>query len=277
MTDPELQVLRFGTWVQDSEAARFLKTLGLEVASIGTDWDSLKSIVNSFVTRLPFHNLFLLTRPPQSPTAIEIRDDMMRLQGGPCGTMNPFLGALLDSLGYEVTLVAASMMEPNCHLGLLVRIGDERYYVDVGDGKPYFQPMRIGTSEVINVPSHQFRYQTVNNELLLDYRDSSGNWETTCTVHLVPRHFGYFQDSIFKHYSLEDYGPFSRNFRLVCYPGQAILGFRNLVYLHEMDGRCMRDPLPDWQSLENLAIRHFGNLGLPISEAIHKLKKKGVW
>jgi N-hydroxyarylamine O-acetyltransferase len=144
MIDQETLLQDFGTWVTAEEARYFLERLGIHPATLALDYDSLSRIVSAVIMDLPFHNLFLLTRHPHAPTCAEIRADMLGLRGGPCGTMNPFLGALLRVIGFETTLVSASMMEPHCHLGLVVSIDQERYYVDAGDGKPYFEPMRVG-------------------------------------------------------------------------------------------------------------------------------------
>lgn len=274
MTTKESLLEDFGTWVDAVEADEFLCKLGLEVMSLHTDYASLQKITEAVITQLPFHNLFLLTRPPAPPSCEEIRQDMLEMKGGPCGTMNPFLGTLLRMKGFDVELVSASMMEPDCHLGLLVTLNNYRYYVDAGDGKPYFEPMNTGIPERRMYPSHVFRHFSDGEELVIQYAEGNGTWTTTCTVDLTPRKFKYFAPSISKHYTLEDYGPFSRNLRLVKYPGRKIIGFRNFTMLREESGICIREKVQSVEQLKELTHHYFGNDGLPIEHAIDILVTK---
>lgn len=266
----------FGTWISEYEADRFLDNLGVSAFGIEPGYDLLQQITEAVITQLPFHNIFLLTRPPAPPTPNEIREDMLSKKGGPCGTMNTFLGALLRVKGFEVDLVSATIMEPDCHLGLLVSIDKDRYYLDAGDGKPYYEPMKINDTAVKKYPSHCFRYHTDRDNLIIQYQIEPDQWNTTCTVHLVPRKFSFFETSILKHYTDESYGPFSRNLRLVKYPGRKIIGFRNFTYLKEENQEYIRKELPDFESLRNMAELHFGIHQLPIQQAIDLLSKKGA-
>src|SRR4051812_13602056 len=125
MIDHQTLITDFGTWVSEDEANKFLNYLGILPLGIEPCYRFLQQITETIVTQLPFHNLFLLTRPPAAPTPTEIREDMLSYKGGPCGTMNTFLGALLRVKGFEVDLVSATIMEPDCHLGLLVRINND--------------------------------------------------------------------------------------------------------------------------------------------------------
>lgn len=275
MNDKDTLISDFGTWLNEEEANWFLDQLSIDSSRIEPNYFYLQKIAEAIITHLPFHNIFLLTRPPKAPSASEIRDDMLNLRGGPCGTMNTFLGALLRIKGFEVTLVSATIMEPHCHLGLLVSIHNNLYYVDAGDGKPYFDPMKIDEFKERRYTSHTYRSFKDGENFIIQYLSEDQKWNTTCSVHLTPRKFHFFEKSIHKHYTEESYGPFSRNLRLVKYPDRKILGFRNFTFLNEADNIYYREELPNLETLRLKAEMHFGLHKLPIQHAIDILVIKG--
>ena len=71
-----------------------------EIESLSHDLESLNKLIVSMLSRVPFHNLTLLTRERRPPTSAEIRNDMMTGLGGPCSVVNSFFAVLLDILGF---------------------------------------------------------------------------------------------------------------------------------------------------------------------------------
>lgn len=59
--------------------------------------------------------------------------------GGTCYTLNSNLLTLLKELGFHCYHV----MLGNEHMGIIVKLGDERFYVDCGATAPFFKPVRF--------------------------------------------------------------------------------------------------------------------------------------
>jgi N-hydroxyarylamine O-acetyltransferase len=57
--------------------------------------------------------------------------------GGTCFTNNSNFVQLLQQLGFDAYLVGFSM----AHMGIIVRLPEGRFYVDVGVGSPFFEPV----------------------------------------------------------------------------------------------------------------------------------------
>ena len=85
----------FGLILHKNEVVQFAELLELEVADLVPSLDTLKVIITAILRRIPFHNITMLNRPSRSPFIEEIREDMLNGIGGPCGTMNPFIGAFI--------------------------------------------------------------------------------------------------------------------------------------------------------------------------------------
>ena len=71
-----------------------------QIESLSCDLVSLNKLIVSMLSRVPFHNLTLLTRERRPPTSAEIKNDMMTGLGGPCSVVNSFFAVLLDMLGF---------------------------------------------------------------------------------------------------------------------------------------------------------------------------------
>ena len=139
-----------------SQIAAFMDNLGLNPMGELTI-ERLRIIIQQFLARVPFQNLTMLVGPMRRPTWSEICDEMLCGNGGLCTTRNPFLKALLERLGFDVCFVSASMVKPDCHIGLLVFIEGKEYWVDVGNGYPYIEPYPIDSGEVVSHPFFEYR------------------------------------------------------------------------------------------------------------------------
>jgi arylamine N-acetyltransferase len=127
---------------------RYLRLLGI------TGWPSgiegLRAIVRAHLMRAPFENvskLLLYSREGAGRflSLSEILDGIEHHDlGGTCHSLNPYLGALLRTLGYDVDLLGADMgARLNCHTCLRVRFDSMAYHVDVGYGGPFREPIRL--------------------------------------------------------------------------------------------------------------------------------------
>ena len=224
--------MKFGVDLSNKEVDSFLKSINLEIAP--PSFDFLCQIISSILENTPFQNIYMLTREKIPPSIELIKSDMLTLKGGPCGHINPFLGSLLEKLGYDVSLVPGSMMQPNCHLGLLLFFQNKEYYIDCGDGKPYFNPIPIFKNSNYEGPSHAWRTSKKDNQLTIEYKNKKGDWFTNCTVSLQKVNFDFFEEVIHAHYTKSNYGPFQKGIRFAIYPNKHIRSLRDdtFTYVH---------------------------------------------
>ncbi|WAU83977.1 arylamine N-acetyltransferase [Streptomyces sp. Qhu-G9] len=84
-------------------------------------------------------------------------------RGGGCYEVNPALSFLLESLGYDVSVmpgrvwIKGELTAPLCHLALKVRVEGHSWLVDVGFGRNSRYPLSLETEEVQDDPHGRFQ------------------------------------------------------------------------------------------------------------------------
>lgn len=268
--DPDL-----GNWLTRAEAEVFCERIGVDVSQ--RDAATLGTLVRAYLGKIPFHNIHMLVRYGREPSRAEILDDMHRGLGGPCNVMNPFFAALLAQLGYDVTLLSGSMQQPDCHIALCVRFGEHAYWADVGNGHPYLEPIRLGDESpkfsaglgyrLVARPScgyaieHQF--------------DRGGPWKTCYTFTLEPRPHRFFASMIAEHHTMPGFGPFMTGLRLIRVPDGSLTAIRDDVLLTGRDV-IQKHHLTSKDALMDAVTKHFGDIDLPIGDAVRVLEKQGI-
>jgi arylamine N-acetyltransferase len=92
---------------------------------------------------VPFHNLLLLAndgRPWGLQALHEVVDEAIAGVGGNCDRTTPPFTALLQAVGFDARLAAATVREPGDHFVSIVHVDGERFLCDVGNGHPYLRP-----------------------------------------------------------------------------------------------------------------------------------------
>lgn len=256
--------MKFGVNLNDKEVEHFLKSIHLEIAP--PSFNFLCKIIVSTLANVPFQNIFMLLREKKSPSLELIKADMLSLKGGPCGHINPFLGSLFESLGFEVSLVPVSMMQPNCHLGLLLTYNTKLYYIDCGDGKPYFQPIPISENASYNSPSHKWKSYFKQNHLFIEYQNKAGIWFRNCQISLQKVNFSFFDKEIHAHYTQNNYGPFQTGLRLAVYPEKRLLALRDDTFTYIQGNKEVTKRIENYSQLKKIHSEylikyiHFDNL-----------------
>jgi len=127
---------------------RYLRVLG--ISDLASGLEGLRAVIRAHLVRAPFENvskLLLYSREGAGRflSLSEILDGIANHDlGGTCHSLNPYLGALLRALGYDVDLLGADMeARLNCHTCLRVRFDSMAYHVDVGYGGPFREPIRL--------------------------------------------------------------------------------------------------------------------------------------
>ncbi|MER6446347.1 arylamine N-acetyltransferase [Streptomyces venezuelae] len=140
--------------ISDTYAA-YLGRIGI-TAPGSPSVEGLFALTRAHLERIPFENTEIqLGRPPGIDPELSARR-IAAGRGGYCFHLNGAFGALLEHLGYDVTLHVGGMSsDPDSHevsgdhLTLTVRIDGQAYLVDVGlgDGPPEPLPLREGRYE----------------------------------------------------------------------------------------------------------------------------------
>ncbi|MFN7910784.1 MAG: arylamine N-acetyltransferase [Bacteroidota bacterium] len=250
-------IKKFGLSLTNDELIHFLNILGIDTYELTIEF--LNSFIKRIFEKIPFQNINMLLRGKgKSPTVDEIKGDMLSGLGGPCGTMNPFVGSLLFKMGYEVNLVAGTMGKSNDHLALILNFDNEKYYIDCGDGQPYFQPMVINEEKEYYHPFKNVRLTKAENDKFLIQFFIDEQWSTDVCVDPTPRDFSFFEDSIKKHYTDLNYGPFWEGLRFACYPEGRIKAIRNkIIIIQDENNEIKKYSFEDKDNLVNLLNKYF--------------------
>jgi len=136
----------------DVDADRYLDRLGVAGGSIRSDLDGLTLLQHAHLASVPFENLdivFAAGVPHDRGAALRKIIDARR--GGWCFELNGAFGALLETLGFSVSLLGAAVLldGPSTileHLALEVSGGVGRlepHFVDVGFGDGTVRPLAL--------------------------------------------------------------------------------------------------------------------------------------
>ncbi|UQA58615.1 arylamine N-acetyltransferase family protein [Polyangium aurulentum] len=267
--DPELS-----GWLSRSEAAAFCERIGSPCER--PDLQTLRRLLRAYLGRIPFQNVNMLARYGRAPAVAEILEDMRRGAGGPCNVMNPFLAALLARMGYDVALSSGSMAQPDCHIALSVRLEGRTYWLDAGNGHPYLEPVAFGDQTPRFHAGLTFRLATRGSGVFAVehlFADTD-TWKTSYTLTLEPRPLRFFAAMIEQHHTEPEFGPFLSGLRLVRFPDGALTAIRDDVLL---TGRASlkKVQLNDRRALFGAIAQHFGDVDLPIGEALRALERAG--
>ena len=134
------------------DADAYLSRIGVS-GPVEITLDDLERLQRAHLTSEPFENLDVFHRRGVE-TGIEwsVPKIVTRGRGGWCFELNGAFGALLESLGFEVKRMAATVLLPSTtgsppspiptHLTLQVML-DEPYLVDVGFGDSFIRPLPL--------------------------------------------------------------------------------------------------------------------------------------
>lgn len=138
--------------LDDTTTVSYLNRIGVQPPQ-RRDYSALRALQERHVLSVPFENLDCFRRVPLELGVGAVRKIVHRRQGGGCYEQNSAFGLLLDSLGYQVTIMGArvyhgeQVKEPLRHLVLRVEL-DEPWLVDVafgfGKDRNPMHPLRFG-------------------------------------------------------------------------------------------------------------------------------------
>lgn len=145
------------------DARRYLDRIGFEAEpEVGVE--TLRELHRLHQLAVPFENLDIHLGTPivLEPEALFAKI-VERRRGGFCYELNGLFGELLQALGFQASLLAASVYmgplglgPPLDHLALVVDLG-ERWIADVGFGRHSVYPLSLDSREPQDDPAGVFR------------------------------------------------------------------------------------------------------------------------
>ena len=253
------------------QAEVFLNALG--ITEVDKTEDGLKTLMMRTLSTVPFTNIMMLVRPRRSPTHEEIIEDMLSLRGGPCGHYNPFMNEVLRHCGFDSKLVPAWMKGKLSHMAITVRIEDEDWWLDFGNGHPYLTPIRIGTDSIHTHAGLAYRIRTNSDgKYALEHRLPNDEWFSenyTFTNEGVP--FSFFDEMVKAHYTTPDFGPFLQGVRFIRFPEGEMLAVRDDQLLRTIDGEMEKERIGDISKMERIIESSFQQATYPLRKGLEAL------
>lgn len=206
----------------------------------------LAALQAAHLRSVPFHNLLLLVndgRPYALKALDEVVDDAIAGVGGNCDRTTPPFAALLQSIGFDATLVAATVREPGDHFVCLVRSEGGRYLCDVGNGHPYLRPWDLdGPRQEQSFNGWRFVFDPHSTGGPTLWRDlGEGHMKAIYVVDPTPQAYDDFGPMVNAHYSRAGFGPFLSGLRSVKINADAVLTLRDAEYTrYTRVGRLVR-------------------------------------
>lgn len=126
---------------------------------------ALRVLQHAHLRHVPYENLEIQLGRPTTIDPIDSARRIITGRGGYCYHLNGAFGALLATLGYDVTLVRGAVPQARDdgsgygnHLVLLVRLDDQTWLADVGLGDGFHDPVPLAES-VLDQPPFTYRLE----------------------------------------------------------------------------------------------------------------------
>lgn len=182
----------------DDGVGRYLDRIGYTGRRAPT-LTTLRNLQLAHLINVPFENLDVFhRRGVRVDVNWSYQKIVGRRRGGWCFELNGCFGALLEQLGYRVARLSCRTFESDTgglsadfdHLALLVRVGSDRFLVDVGWGDCALAPIPAEVGEY-KVRPRRARIETTDDSLrlieLVERVDGETVWERQYEASLHPR------------------------------------------------------------------------------------------
>ncbi len=199
----------------------------------------LQHVTATLMVSCCYNNIPMLIRNRgRAPTWGELADDMLSGIGGPCTVANIFLREFLCHLGFNCELLSCYKVKGEqkelMHIGLLVRVERDNYFLDFGNGYPYFSPASF---DAPNIQSHGgLHYRLQHRDGMwyaMQHKSARGsNFGKTdrfiddFLIKLEPKPLRYFSDMMHRHYTDFAFSHFLRSLRLINFPNGGVFALR---------------------------------------------------
>ncbi|WP_217586169.1 arylamine N-acetyltransferase family protein [Lentibacillus saliphilus] len=162
---------------------------------IQEDFERLACVQRVFANTFKFENLDVLLGHDAPLTEATLENDiLLKKRGGLCYELNSTLFLVLQSLGFDVTLAAATVWSDSgwiidrTHTIVLFFQGNDMYLLDSGSGSNLsLQPLKLDGPSV-SAPSGVFRLRTEKTERgsIVSEKKTADGWMLRYAFHPVP-------------------------------------------------------------------------------------------
>lgn len=181
--------------VDSSSVEAYLERIGAD-RPLRRDLEAVASLQERHLDAVPFENLSIhLGEPIVLEEDALVEKIVRRRRGGFCYELNGAFGALLEALGFSVTLMAARVFGDDGALGppydhLVLRVDlEEAFLVDVGFGAFSRRPLRLACRDTQMDPAGEFRVVDAEHGDV----DVLMNGKRTYRIELRPRALADFE------------------------------------------------------------------------------------
>jgi len=161
--------------------------------------ETLRRLHYRHLQAVPFENLDIARhrRILLDPQAF-VRKVVEDRRGGFCYELNGAFAALLEALGFPVTLLSGRVPREDGsespefdHLALRVDL-DEPWLADVGFGDSFLEPLRLTSRDEQQAAGKTFRIVDLSGSLMVEQKQSGEAWKPVYKFTLVPRNLHDF-------------------------------------------------------------------------------------
>jgi len=198
-----------------ADMAAYLERIGY-CGSLTPDAETLRNIHRAHLFEVPFENLDIgWGREIRVDQEAFVRKIVEHHRGGFCYELNGAFAALLQALGFTVTLLSARVPCADGSLGpefdhLTLRVDlDEPWLADVGFGDCFVDPLRLRIGLELEQRGKWFRIVEAGDSLRLERREAEARWRTEYLFSLKPRRLGEFAEMCHYHQTSPQ-SPFTR-------------------------------------------------------------------
>lgn len=174
------------------DAGAYLERIGYR-GRLDTSAGTLAALHRAHLMAVPFENLDIMLGTPVLLEEERLFEKIVRRRRGGIGyELNGLFALLLRHIGYDVTLISATMPLDGGggnefgHMALMVRSGD-RWLVDVGSEHPFSEPLLVDQSGEQPRGDDLYRIDTTGGRRTLRRRGSDMVWREQYHFTLIPR------------------------------------------------------------------------------------------
>jgi N-hydroxyarylamine O-acetyltransferase len=178
---------------QPDVVAAYLKRLGVDIAGRPPGRALLAELQTAHLMTIPFENLDVFHRRGVSTdVATSVAKIVERGRGGWCYELNGAFGWLLGQLGFEFDYVSCRVADgtrwgpDRDHCAVIVRMGPDRLFVDVGFGDSAMLPIPLRVGEHLGVP-RRMRIRTDVGGFVMSEFTLDEHWADKLRISIAPR------------------------------------------------------------------------------------------
>ena len=254
---------------------RYLDLLGIKGRE--PTFETLREVASAH-KRVSFANAPSLLRKaatPHGPVPALNNDEVLTawsttFAGGVCYELSAMVRDLLQGLNFDAYVVMASIQNPRLHHANIVRLGDQRFLLDLGNGAPLFEPIPIDEGpQEIEFAGLAYRFERLGDEgALTQSRWIDGQWKPFASYEAEPATVEDQLEGFQSHHQLPAKSFVMQNFTLVQTGEDAVLALVNHTFTYyKRSGKVSRD-VQGIDAYRGVIRAEFGLAAYPVDEAL---------